>query len=215
MPDVRRPGTLMNMSRAPLLAILLIIAPAVFAQHSPSVPEQVRPFLPTRQEAVNAGFTSATDIQFWRAMQSAHLGTFVLIHVARPNAPAETFATRSRFLLGAIHREHRLPYTQEGQDAALAIALRTSGQLFSFSKRRALKNIPRYYTPSVLAEVRAGLSAFSTAALLEGFSIHGDLHEIYSCLPHPTAHAYEYAVAHVLLERGLIPHMHSQVLVHE
>lgn len=168
--------------------------------------------IPSVLEAHKAGVTDPDAVQFWRAMHDRSTQVpFVLIHVVQPNGSIDTYATSASFLLGAIHIEHRLPYTDAGEARALAIALSTPCRVFRFRTRKARQNVPRYYNLEVLQEVREALRGYSNTQLLEGFAVGGTLHSTYNRFTHPKAHAYEFAVAHVLLERGLIPSMHSQV----
>ena len=168
---------------------------------------------PTVQDAVRAGIAGTENIQFWRAIKDqSDNACFVLIHTIDGDTGGEdTYATEAAFLLGAIHLEHGLPYTESGNQAAETIALKTSGRVFRFKSAAALQNVPRYYSNAILEEMRAALKPYSSKELLAGFGAGGSLHSLYNRHAHPKGHAYEFAVAHVLLERGLIPRMHTQI----
>ncbi len=173
-------------------------------------------FGPSRQDAIRAGIVGDRDILFWRAIHNdSTQAPFALISVPQPDGSIATYATTASFVLGAIHMEHGIPYTAEGSSRAKEIALATPGHLFRFTNPAAQKNVERYYDETVLSEVRQALARYSKAELLSGFSGMGSLHSTYNQYEHPKAHAYEFAVAHVLLERGLLPSMHSRILTEE
>jgi hypothetical protein len=93
------------------------------------------------------------------------------------------------FLLGAIHRERRLPYDARGSAEALSIALSQHDRVFTFKRLDALRNVQPRYTPALLAEVRNKLSGGTVRELLAGQNYDGGMRD---------------AIAHVLLERGTL-----------
>jgi hypothetical protein len=170
----------------------------------------------SREDALQAGIQGENNILFWRAIQTTSMqAPFALIHVAQKDGSVDTYATTAKFVVGAIHMEFHIPYSKRGSARAVAIALATPGQVFNFKSGAARANITRYYDEAVLTEARTALSRYSNAELLSGFSLRGQLHSIYNQYQHPKAHGYEFAVAHVLLERGLLPSMHSRIGVTE
>jgi hypothetical protein len=105
------------------------------------------------------------------------------------------------FLLGAIAREGHLE-----ADAARKLALATTGLAFRFRDPAAIANVEPEYTEAVLAEIRASLQGKSRAELLAGFRDgNGPLDALYNRHSAAEYAARRAAVAHVLLERGLLP----------
>jgi hypothetical protein len=105
------------------------------------------------------------------------------------------------FLLGAITRERHIDYGK-----ALEIALSTADFTFQFKDPAAIKNVQPRYTDAMLAEMRAKLKDRSRAQLLAGFrSGRGPLDSLYARYRSEEYAARRDAIAHVLLERGLLP----------
>jgi hypothetical protein len=106
------------------------------------------------------------------------------------------------FLLGAIDREHHLG----DQAKALEIALSKADFVFQFKNPAASENVQPRYTEAILAEVRARLKGLSRSELLAGFhGGSGSLDALYSRHRAGEYTAWRDAIAHVLLERGLLP----------
>lgn len=68
-------------------------------------------------------------------------------------------------LVGAVHFEHHLDIDEAGQKAARQIALTTPVHRFTFTSRKALRNVRPYYNERVLAEVRLLVARLSPAQL--------------------------------------------------
>jgi hypothetical protein len=108
------------------------------------------------------------------------------------------------FLLGAIHTERNLSYDKENIKRAIDIALNQKDLTFHFSNPKALKNIEPRYTDAILEEMREKLRPYSNEQLFDGFkSNRGGFHELYD--NSSDYGAYRNAIAHVLLERGILP----------
>ena len=89
----------------------------------------------------------------------------------------------ANLLMGAIHRENELGFDAEDQMTALHIALTTPDHVFRFTKRKALENIPHYYSDEELAEVRDALKPLSKAQLVDAASREAALNNL-KAMPH-------------------------------
>jgi hypothetical protein len=105
--------------------------------------------------------------------------SYVLITVVDANTGAsQSTCTTANLLLGAIHLEVGIGYDREGQSAAMQIALTNERHVFSFEKRKALDNIPRYYSDEDLAYVRKAVQGLSVPQVLDAIASQGPLHDL-------------------------------------
>jgi len=127
---------------------------------------------------------------------------YVLITVLDTRTGARrVVCTEAPFLLGAIQQQ--LHITQE---ESIAFALAQRDRTFQFSQPEALKNITPQYTDTILDEVRDALQSYSNEELMLGLT--GKKTEISKLFIEQTGQryvAYRDAMAHVVLERGLLP----------
>jgi hypothetical protein len=106
------------------------------------------------------------------------------------------------FLLGAVQREHHFPDLSK----ALETALSAADFVFQFKDPGAAENVRPRYTEAMLAEARGQLKDLSRTQLLAGFKGgRGPLDPLYSRYRSEEYAARRDAIAHVLLERGLLP----------
>lgn len=116
----------------------------------------------------------------------------------------------ANYLSGAIHMEHRLPYDTAGQRKEYQIATAQRDRVFCFTKRKARKNILVRYSPSQLMEVRRQLRHRSDTELRAAVDREDSfLTRIYRRIYTDRrgfwhSDALMEAVAHVLLERGIL-----------
>jgi len=143
---------------------------------------------------------------------------FVLITLRDPSTGAERGAAiPGNFLLRAIDMEYHLKPRKtskkdegkalaELQQKELQIALSQPNRVFVFGNHRAQNNVEPRYTPAILAAVRHELSRRSRQELLRaGRANESWLHRIYeSKRVAMESFAYRDALAHVLLERGIL-----------
>lgn len=143
---------------------------------------------------------------------------FVLITLQDPSTGAERAAAiPGNFLLGAIDMEYHLKprkTSKEDEFKALAelqqrelhIALSQPGRVFVFRNRRARNNVEPRYTPAILAEVRRTVAGKSRKELTRAARANESwLHRIYESRQDAMQSLpYRDAVAHVLLERGIL-----------
>ena len=87
--------------------------------------------------------------------------SFVKFQAAGTGQPARTYCTSANFLLGAIHLEQGLPYTEEGLAVSTRAATSNTDHVFRFDKPAALANLP---------EPPTGQDRKEAAALFEGRS---------------------------------------------
>jgi hypothetical protein len=128
-------------------------------------------------------------------------GLYVLITICDRNTGTDrTICTGANFLAGAIHMEYHLPYDLAGERKEFEIAMHAPGRRFCFRSRKAAANLGVDYTPDTLAEVRRRLAHTSRAQLLAEVDRQGRLQE--TGWWH--TRKYQTAVAHVLLERGIL-----------
>ncbi len=151
-----------------------------------------------------------TDKMFRRAMSrdnmavSGRMSTsalYVLITICDPKAERDrTVCTTANLLSGAIHMEHRLAYDLAGERKEFEIATHAPARRFCFRSRKAAANLGIGYTPATLKEVRDRLARMSIAQLRAEVDRQGTMQE--TAWWH--TEKYQQAVAHVLLERGIL-----------
>jgi hypothetical protein len=144
---------------------------------------------------------------------------FVLITVRDAHTGAEReAAVPGPFLLGAIETEYHLKLRKttshqdiyktlaEQQQKELEIALAQPNRVFVFRVRKARKNVEPGYTPSILQEARSALASKSRKKILAAARANDSwVHRIYESRQDPIQRlAYRDAVAHALLERGIL-----------
>jgi hypothetical protein len=144
---------------------------------------------------------------------------FVLITLRDPSSGAERAAAiPGPFLLGAIETEYHLKIRKttshddiykalaELQQKEVQIALSQPNRVFMFRNRRARNSVEPRYTAVVLAEVRRALSGRSRKELVRAARANQSwLHRIYESRRGAIeSFAYRDAVAHALLERGIL-----------
>lgn len=166
-----------------------------------------------------------TQEMFRRAIQQGQtLGAtgplYVLVTLRDPSSSAErAAATPAPFLLGAIDIENHLDFPDpehppKNDDAIraklqrkeLQIALSQPDRMFRFRNPQARRNVGPRYTPAVLAHVRQQLSGRSRSAILAAARARNSwLHHLYTSKRDLASfRAYRDAVAHTLLERGIL-----------
>jgi hypothetical protein len=110
--------------------------------------------------------------------------SYVLISVVDDNTgQSRTFCTTANFLMGAIHREYGIGFGGGDIAKADAIAIASKDHVFHFRRQEALDNVRMSYSEAELAAVRE------------------------SSAPPSVAGGNKDAVACVLIEHGLSPHM--------
>jgi hypothetical protein len=144
---------------------------------------------------------------------------FVLITLRDPSSGAERAAAiPGSFLLGAIETEYHLKLRKttssddiskalaEQQKKEVYIALSQPNRVFVFRNRRARNNVEPRYTPAMLAEVRRTLDSRSRKEILAAARSNDSwLHRIYESKKGAMeSFAYRDAVAHAVLERGIL-----------
>lgn len=150
-------------------------------------------------------FSVATVVPYTKAMFVAGLnkGGFVLITlINHEDGSQRQVCALEAGLLGAIHLQQNIDYDERGRQRAEQIALRHWNQPFSFTNSEAFNAVKASYTASQLAEVRERLSKYDKSALSKQLDDPSSpVHEMYS---HPYRESYRDAVAHVLLENGIL-----------
>jgi hypothetical protein len=135
---------------------------------------------------------------------------YVLITLRDAGGHERLVCTASSFLDGAIHMQHRLPYDTVGQRHGFEIAMSAPYRVFTFTNRKAVANVQPVYTEKQVARVRERLAAKSRAELrAEADREESNVTHIYRRIyPHHRglwqSDELRDAVAHVLLERGLL-----------
>lgn len=146
-----------------------------------------------------------TDRMFRRAVVEDSTSPFYLLftlHDPKTGADRVVCSVGSG-LVGAIHFEHHLDFDDAGQKAARQIALTMPGHRFTFTSRKALRNVQPYYSERVLAEVRLLVARLSPGQLKR----LNPLSDIYDKKNQDAYHAYRDATAHAMLERGILVYM--------
>ena len=150
--------------------------------------------------SVFAATDQYTNAMFVRALKQ---GGFVLIRLDRPQGGRpEEVCVPEEGLIGAIHIQYDLDYDRPGRERAEQIALARKDRTFSFSNPKAYDVVKPLYRPSELADVRRELAKFSGSQLVSQLqAIRSKVHDLYI---HPASASSRDAVAHVLLERGIL-----------
>jgi hypothetical protein len=154
--------------------------------------------------ALSAAVLAATDT-YTKAMfvQGLNKGGFVLITLRNPKDGSQRqVCALEAGLLGAIHIEQNIDYDESGRKRAEQLALKHWNQPFSFANPEAFNTVKASYTASQLAEVRERLSKCEKSFLSKQLDDpYGAIHDLYT---HPYRESYRDAVAHVLLENGIL-----------
>ncbi len=155
----------------------------------------------------NAAEPDAYELYVRAIENNSTAPNYVLITVVNDwTKETRLICTVAPFLLGAIHRELQISYEDAGIRKVLEFALSQKDRIFHFSREDALKNIQSPYNEKNLAEMRVALKDLSDEEIRKGFKGDGKgLDKLYIDLPDKLYSAYRDAIAHVLLERGLLP----------
>jgi hypothetical protein len=147
-----------------------------------------------------AAETPGKDL-FRRALENHSTApNFVLITLIAADGSRRAACIPAPFLLGALARERHV-----GLEEALRLALSQPDLAFRFKDPEAIRNVRPSYTEALLAEVRERLKRRSRPELLAGFGGSGPLDSLYSGYRGEEYAARRDAIAHVLIERGLLP----------
>ena len=169
--------------------------------------------------------SSYTQEMFRRSLEQAQTLTiagplYIIITLRDPSRGTErTAAIAGPFLFGAIDFEYHLPVTDpehppkndaeitaKRQRKELQIALSQPNRTFIFRNQQARQNVAPRYTPEIFAKVRHQLSFRSRGEIIA--AVHAKkswLHRLYLSKPNwAELQAYKDAVAHALLERGIL-----------
>jgi hypothetical protein len=135
---------------------------------------------------------------------------YVLITLRDRHGHDRTVCTASSFLYGAIHRQYALPYDTAGERRAFEIAMSAPNRVFMFTDRKAVANVQPLCTEKQVARVRERLAAKTRAQLrAETEPEESDVTHVYRRIYAGRrgfwqSDALRDAVAHVLLERGVL-----------
>ncbi|MFZ1220405.1 MAG: hypothetical protein WAO00_14005 [Chthoniobacterales bacterium] len=156
------------------------------------------------------GESRYTQRMFRRAMARDNLAVsgsfstaplYVLITVCQPKPGKDRLiAVTANLLSGAIHMEHHLSYDVAGDRREFEIAMAQPNRRFCFRSPKAAGNIPIDYSPAILAKVRHRLSDMSVSQLRAELARQGWRGSVEWW----HTRKYQDAVAHVLLERGIL-----------
>jgi hypothetical protein len=135
---------------------------------------------------------------------------FVLITLRDRKGHEQAVCTLASFLEGAIVDDNHLDYDTAGEKKAFEIAMSAPNRTFTFSTRKAIRNVQPRYTSRQLHDVRARLANKPHAQLrAEVEQDESDVTKLYRRYYRDRPgfwHSDEWrdAVAHVLLERGIL-----------
>jgi hypothetical protein len=137
---------------------------------------------------------------------------FVLITVINDSTNSNSLiTTEAPFLLGAIHIEHSIPYSENGSAEVERLALAASNRIFRFKKPNALKNIGHFYNDQILGEIKKKIGDLSREELISQVAdSKSALHKIYQERTKITYIPYRNAIAHILLENGIAVRRNSK-----
>jgi hypothetical protein len=105
-------------------------------------------------------------------------------------------------LVGAIHFEQHLDFGDASYKKAKAIAL-SHPHRFSFSNKKAIYTVEPRYSENNLADFRSRLASMSRSQIVAALEGH-ELDKLYRTGPTSGSGAQQTALAHALLERGIL-----------
>ena len=131
---------------------------------------------------------------------------FVIVTVVGGSSGrSQEIFTEAPFLLGAIHIERGIPFDDRRSQRVRRTALSTKDRIFHFSNRKALCDIPMPYSGDVLAATRKWAAGFLIDELTTDLSrLNSPVDEYYSSRKGDDYLAHKLALAHALIERGLV-----------
>jgi hypothetical protein len=129
---------------------------------------------------------------------------YVLITLQEPHSrSSRPVAIAGQSLLYAIQIEHHLPENDALKRFQIAVA--QSERVFSFSTPKARRIVRPAYTPAMLNEVRQLLSTKSRSDLIGALKANrSPVHSIYESKSGSRYWAYQAAIAHICLEKGIL-----------
>ena len=129
---------------------------------------------------------------------------YVLITLQEPHSrSSRTVAVGGQSLLYAIQIEHHLPENNALKRFQIAVA--QPERVFSFSNPKARRIVRPAYPPAMLNEVRQILSTKSRSDLIRELKANkSSLHSIYESKSGSRYWAYQAAIAHICLEKGIL-----------
>jgi hypothetical protein len=130
---------------------------------------------------------------------------FVLVCVVNDlTGSSDTVCTEAPFLLGALHIEYHIAYSDSGEILCEKLAISNTKRVFHFKNCDALNNISMRYDNSILAIVRKELSKLSKAELSEQLrKADSKLHRLYQSQSGNLFYSYRDAIAQILLENKI------------
>lgn len=178
----------------PLSATPLVIRP--MRRFSSFAALMVLVIIPARAEQPSR----YTDAMFRAALENHSTApNYVLVTIRDGrDGSSRLVCVEAPFLEGALHREHALDYSESGERRVQQL-LTNPNRVYTLSQPAALANVAPRYSPQVLTEVRSILFSRSDAQLRSA-----SLDWLYVSKSSESYSAYRDAVAHVLLERGIL-----------
>ena len=131
---------------------------------------------------------------------------YVLITLQEPRARSSRIAAiAGQSLLDAVAIEHHLPDNDAQWKKRFQIAVAQPERVFSFSNPKARRIVRPAYTLAMLKEVRQFLSNKSRSELIRELKANkSSLHSIYESKSGSKYWAYQAAIAHFCLEKGVL-----------
>ncbi len=129
---------------------------------------------------------------------------YVLITLEEPHSrSSRTVAVAGQSLLYAIQIEHHLPENDARRRFQIAVA--QPKRVFSFFNPKARRIVRPAYTPAMLNEVRQLLFSKSRSNLIGALKANrSSVHSIYESKSGSRYWAYQAAIAHICLEKGIL-----------
>jgi hypothetical protein len=157
--------------------------------------------------AQQARASSYTPSMFSHAVGKESMSPlFVLITLRNGNTGAtEETATLAPLLLWALSVEKHLTYDPTSLPELRRIAISEPNRTFVFTSSTVLDRVKRQYTAQQLAEARALIQRLSSDDLKQQIRANDSaLHSFYSHRDGDLFQSCEYALAHALLDRGVL-----------
>ncbi|MCW3062461.1 MAG: hypothetical protein JWQ02_4282 [Capsulimonas sp.] len=139
----------------------------------------------------------------WAVNDQSTGSYYVLITIADDNTgQSRKCCVATKFLVGAMMSERHLDYSNGNEAKVRHTIIINQARAFHFSNTKALDNVRPRYSEELLSAVRRRMAQYSDAQIVKRFRSRNTSEFYHSFGKSDGWDRLDYAVAHVLLERG-------------